>query len=77
MKQLRIGIDANPDQNDDKKKDKKRKITAENKKTFIQNILKKQKTEIQRLFEWSIENDMNCHQKKWYVSSKFLKKKLF
>ena len=50
-KQLRTAIDANTDQNDDKKKNRKRKKTIENKKTFIQNVSKKQKTKTQRFFK--------------------------
>ena len=50
-KQLQIAIDANTDQSDDKKRNKKRKKTVENKKTLIQNILKKQKTKIQKFFK--------------------------
>ena len=50
-KRLRTAIGANTDQSDDKKKNRKRKKTTENKKTFIQNVSKKQKTKIQKLFE--------------------------
>ena len=51
LKRLRIAIDTNTDQSDDKEKNKKRKKTIENKKTLIQNVSKKQKTEIQKLFK--------------------------
>ena len=50
-KRLRTVIDANTGRGDDKKRNKKRKKTAENKKTLIQNILKKQKTKIQKFFK--------------------------
>ena len=48
---LRTAIDANTDRGDDKKGDRKRKKTLENEKTLIQNVLKKQKTKIQKLFK--------------------------
>ena len=41
LKKLWTAIDANTDPNDDRKKNKKRKKTIENKKTLIQNVLKK------------------------------------
>ena len=63
-KRLWTAIGANTGWDDDKKKNKKRKKTAENEETLIQNVLKKQKTKIQKLFKWNIENGMNCHQKK-------------
>ena len=50
-KQLRTTTDANTDRSDDRKKNRKRKKTTENKKTFIQNVSKKQKTKIQKLFK--------------------------
>ena len=51
LKRLRIAIDANTDRGDDKKKNKKRKKIIENKETLIQNVSKKQKTKIQKLFK--------------------------
>ena len=51
LKRLRTAIDANTGRNDDKKRDKKRKKTIENKETLIQNVSKKQKTKIQKLFK--------------------------
>ena len=50
-KRLRTATDVNTDRGDDRKKDKKRKKTVENEETLIQNISKKQKTKIQRLFK--------------------------
>ena len=41
LKRLRTAIDANTDQDDDKEGKKNRKRTVENKKTLIQNVLKK------------------------------------
>ena len=49
--QLRTATDANTGRSDDRERDRKRKKTAENKKTFIQNASKKQKTEIRKLFK--------------------------
>ena len=40
-KRLRTAIDANTGRSDDKKKDRKRKKTAESEETFIQNASKK------------------------------------
>ena len=51
LKRLRITINANTDQSDDKKKDIKRKKTIENEKTLIQNASKKQKTKTRKLFK--------------------------
>ena len=50
-KQLRTTIGANTGRNDDKEKNKKHKKTVENEETIIQNISKKQKTEIQKFFK--------------------------
>ena len=50
-KQLRTTIGANTGRNDDKEGNKKRKKTTESEETFIQNVLKKQKTKIRKLFE--------------------------
>ena len=46
LKRLRTATDANTDRGDDRKKNKKRKKTIENEKSFIQNVSKKQKTKI-------------------------------
>ena len=51
LKQLRIAIDANIGQSDDRKRNKKRKKTIKNKETLIQNASKKQKTKNQKLFK--------------------------
>ena len=50
-KRLRTATDANTGRGDDRKGGRKRKKTVENEETFIQNVLKKQKTEIQRFFK--------------------------
>ena len=51
LKRLRIAINANTGRSDDRKKNKKHKKTIENEKTLIQNVLKKQKTKIQKFFK--------------------------
>ena len=51
LKRLPTAIDANTGRSDNRKRGKRRKKTVENKKTFIQNVLKKQKTEIQKFFK--------------------------
>ena len=48
---LRTAINANTGRSDDREEDKKRKKTIESEKTLIQNVLKKQKTKIQRFSE--------------------------
>ena len=50
-KRLRTAINANTDRGDDREKNKKRKKTAENKETLIQNVSKKQKTKIRKFFK--------------------------
>ena len=64
LKRLRTAIDANTDQNDDRKKNKKCKKTIENKKTFIQNVLKKQKTKNRKLFKLKIQKRHELSSKK-------------
>ena len=73
---LRTATGANTGRGDDREGGKKRKKTAESEETLIQNAPKRQKTETRRLFEWSTEDGMNCHQEKWYVSPGFLRRKL-
>ena len=51
LKRLRTAIDANTGRSDDKEGGKKRKKTAENKKTLIQNVSKKIKTKTRKLFK--------------------------
>ena len=51
LKQLRTATHANTGRGDDKERGKKRKKTVENKKTFIQNVSKKQKTKTRKLFK--------------------------
>ena len=50
-KRLWTAIGANTGRGDDRKRGRKRKKTVENEKTLIQNVSKRQKTEIQRFFE--------------------------
>ena len=50
-KRLRTAINANTDRNDDRERDRKHKKTVESEKTLIQNVSKKQKAKIRKLFK--------------------------
>ena len=76
-KRLQTAIDANTGRNDDRKRNKKRKKTTENEKTLIQNVSKKQKNKDSKTFQIKHQKWHEFSSKKWYVSSEFLKKKLF